>query len=131
MESLEVELEMYKNQLHQIESALSLSHSEELVTLRKSIEELIELTKQNLLEKKRQELLALVDEGNDETVSSTDEDEGRRTEDHDDISGMKCQAPFQSKVFTNLAYHNKTFAQRYYKPPRCLYKKVQVCLHIK
>ena len=107
MDPLEIEIQVYKDQLQTLSS---MGNSDELVTLRNNIQELIQLTEQNLLEKKKQALLALVEESSDEKSHKDPEPEVNNVEAeaNHDLIGQKFQAPFVSKVLGKGArsYHN-------------------------
>ena len=62
MDQLESDLEAYKTQLSQVDLCMSSTseQDEEMVALRDNIKQLISLTEQQLLEKRKQELLSML-----------------------------------------------------------------------
>ena len=122
MESLEQSIEAYQLQLKQVKDALLASGGDEsqnsdLISLKNDLDQLIALTKQNLLELKKEELLkelnsyedspGVVDD-NDSKQENVDELEGNHETglDVSSLEGVKCQAPFKSINSAKAFYHN-------------------------
>ena len=127
MESLVQSIEAYELQLKQVKDALLASGEDtaqngDLVSLKDDLEQLIALTKQNLLELKKEELLKEL-EGYDETPKDVKNEETNRPLEKDNIEanphqnfdssldissleGVKCQAPFKSINSAKEFYHN-------------------------
>ena len=127
MEVLEKSIEAYELQLKQVSDALlatggDASQNDDLISLKNDLEQLISLTKQNLFELKKEELLKELESYNDSPrddekkgASKPSEQENRidspkeNTEVASDMSsleGVKCQAPFKSINSAKEFYHN-------------------------
>ena len=118
MENYEESIQMYKAQLDLITTQLESNNgqNEELLELKQNLEQLIELTTQSLIEKKKSELLKEVEsmggDGDEITEDSdscnnqekTDYLNEKKTDNKNDdfaaeiknIIGTKCRAPFKS-----------------------------------
>ena len=129
MESLEQSIEAYELQLKQVKDAILASagnslQNGDLVSLQTDLEQLISLTKQNLVELKKEQLLKELEgyddssteiksaeKHNDEGASSglsLDPKEGGSSPNIDasSLEGVKCQAPFKSVNAATEFYHN-------------------------
>lgn len=106
---------MYETQLKQVQDALVCDpRNDELLTLVKDLTSLIDLTKQSLLEQKKSELLALLDqshpnqeEENEAEVSTSTQSLETEVDEALDLShleGMKCRAPHV--ILENSTMHN-------------------------
>ena len=108
MEALELSISMYKTQLDQVKLALQSCADDEnrleLDDLVASLNELIAISEQNLLEMKREQLLAQLKDFDEDEVAAEDVTEAVKTsnepEDEDDsdldlssLEGVKCRAP--------------------------------------
>ena len=118
MENYEESIQMYKAQLDLIKTQLESNNgqNEELLELKKNLEQLIELTTQSLIEQKKSELLKEVESlGGEGDVITEDSDSCNNQEETDylnekktdnknddfaaeikNIIGTKCRAPFKS-----------------------------------
>ena len=122
MESLEQSIEAYELQLKQVKDALlasggDASQNGDLISLKTDLDQLIALTKQNLLELKKEELLKELDSYDDspkefddkhskqETVEDSEGNHGTGL-DISSLEGVKCQAPFKSINSAKAFYHN-------------------------
>jgi hypothetical protein len=116
MDELGASIQAYEQQLNQVRQALlAAGPNDELHTLKGNLEQLIELTKHSLLEKKKQELLELVDASSKEdpppkeqhqpSTSPNPEKHKAHLENLESMIGVKCRAPYRSKLESN-SYHN-------------------------
>jgi hypothetical protein len=128
MESLQQSIEAYELQLKQVKDAIlassgDASQNNDLVSLKDDLDQLISLTKQNLLELKKEELLKQLECYDDSSEGEKDKETTQRLkEDHynnvtleqkedpsiglSSLEGVKCQAPFKSLNSANEFYHN-------------------------
>jgi len=143
MEALESEISIYEQQLCQVQASIAATKgpdgqasNDELVTLESELSQLIQLSKQTLLEMKREELLNKLKEVEDEQqksdepkndevknqdvqVSESQEPSNDTIEDDDNgdngnddealmssLEGSKCRAPHHSSSNGSLSYHN-------------------------
>jgi len=109
MEALELSISMYKTQLDQVKVALASCDDDEnrleLEELVSSLNELISISEQNLLEMKREQLLAQLKDFDDEKDAQELPDPAKisdeavhESEDDSDLDlssleGVKCRAP--------------------------------------
>lgn len=108
-EQLQIDLESYREQLSQVDQAIQYGPSDEsLIELKGQMQQLIELTEQNLLEAKKKELLGLLEEQTEpeESVQETKETVEEIEETVQNEIGKKCSAPFLSKTLGKSSFHN-------------------------
>ena len=127
MEALEQSIEAYELQLKQVNDAILASASEpsqneDLMSLKTDLEQLVSLTKQNLVELKKEALLKELEQYNDKEEYTDDKSSQKREQidvdqetDQQNVSnslnvsaleGVKCQAPFKSINSAKEFYHN-------------------------
>ena len=128
MEALQQSIEAYQTQLKQVNDAILASgrghetdpsQKDDLIQLKEDLDQLISLTKQNLLELKKEQLLkelANFEDSSDTTINKeqsergTTKDESGQIEntalDVSSLEGVKCQAPFKSVNAASEFYHN-------------------------
>ena len=128
MESLEQSIEAYELQLKQVKDAIlassgDASQNNDLVSLKDDLEQLISLTKQNLLELKKEELLKQLECYDDPSECEKDKETAQRLKEDNfnnvaleqipdtsiglsSLEGVKCQAPFKSVNSASEFYHN-------------------------
>ena len=110
MEAIESEILVYEQQLEQVQAAITATAPEpndELSKLHSDLSELIKLSKQNLLELKKEALLKELDQHQQEPKDEpTKEEDAVEEHNHDlhQLEGNKCQAPHKS--LNGVSYHN-------------------------
>ena len=134
MDQLEGDLEAYEGQLSQINMCISTNTDpgEEMISLRDSIKQLIDLTKQQLLEKKRKELLQMLPQDSPSppppppspppsaptNPSPPVNSSGLKNSSNGDeeiLIGTKVRAPFMSKVRGRcVTYHNAVISEEFH-----------------
>ena len=105
MDAIQESLDLYAMQLSQVQAALGAEPAnEDLVKLEADLQQLIELTTQNLLEEKKKALLAQLPlESSDESETANVSQE--LESDMSNLVGMKCKAPHSSRSHGE-SYHN-------------------------
>ena len=127
MEALEQSIQTYELQLKQVNDAILASASDpsqnqDLVSLKTDLEQLVSLTKQNLVELKKEALLKELEQYDDKEEYADEQSFQKREQinveqetDQQDVSnslnvsaleGVKCQAPFKSVNSAKEFYHN-------------------------